>query len=220
MIIENLPSTSEIFEHETVNIVSRARYSSEKEEFWHGADDLEELLASAKKGEGFPERHKISDLKKEAPQWVHKDLEYVSFLRDSAADYQELRNGNTPEYDLELRKLLLPLEQIADQFSCPEIEVRGSMALGIFPSTARINHGRYGKDSALYVSGKLEEEEVKIFTYDNGPGVEDAENLFKGSSTGLPVSQTISREYGGSLEYFEPEDGGFGLSWTLKRSRA
>lgn len=212
--MDDLPSLSEIFEHEVVSIVSRTRYDTESGEHWEEWPELADMLSNVRENGALPSENDLYSLEEKAPETVQDDIEYIHFLRDAAEGYRKFRDGDRERRRVELKDLLLPLEQLATETNYPETGIKGHAALGVPIGTIRKNYLKHAPDAELFVYGEEQDQKIGITICDDGPGLKqdlNPQKLFEGNETGLPISETIMRSYGAEINYFKPEREGFGL---------
>lgn len=75
------------------------------------------------------------------------------------------------------------------------------------------------EDPELNIDAYVEEDQLKLEVYDNGPGIPEDQNVFEpefGNSTGLPAANYILDQYGADLELYDsPEEVGLRATFDL-----
>lgn len=176
------------------------------------------------------------------PERSRKIIQQTLDLINSAEAYEKILEGrdnySVSEYNsIDLGGALTPFNWCHELNRCEgleaeydeDIEVVGDESLRIVPNTIIKNWLEHGggrePETSLQVEYEDSGEEVSIFAYDDGPGYDgDPEDLFEYSredegGIGLPTAARILEEFGGDIDYFEPDTGGMGYEITLKQAQ-
>jgi hypothetical protein len=176
------------------------------------------------------------------PERSRKIIQQTLDVINSAEAYEKILEGRynysvSESNSIGLGDALTPLDWCHELNRCEgleaeydeDIEVVGDESLRIVPNTIIKNWLEHGggrePDTSLQVESEDSGEEVSIFAYDDGPGYEgDPEDLFEysqedESGIGLPTAARILEEFGGDIDYFEPDTGGMGYEITLKQAQ-
>jgi signal transduction histidine kinase len=241
----NWPSREEIVDHEAGNLISAAvtaRPEEESEErMWSDFEEVHELYHSyreaAEEGDAEAMRQALEGLRAfdapETPENSRRNVRGTVYLLEAGEHYEDLLEGESSGGEIELGEALTPFERYdeIDTEYDPEVQVSGDPSLRLVSNTMVKNwrdHAGGPEDANMWVEYQEDDEYVHLQIYDDGPGIgdEDPEQLFdydegddcRRDRIGLPIARGITEQFGGSLDYFEPETGGMGYDWKLEKA--
>jgi hypothetical protein len=241
---EKWPSRKDLVDHEAANMISAAVTAHPEEEgmekTWVDFDEAHELYHSyrdaAEEGDAEAMKEALEGLRAfdspETPENSRRDVKGTVSLLEAGEHYENLLNGGNFGGEIELGEALTPFERYdeIDTEYDPEVQVSGDPSLRLVSNTMVKNwrdHAGGPEDASMWVEFEEDDEYIHLQVYDDGPGIsdEDPEQLFdydeeedcSRDRIGLPIAQDITEEFGGSLDYFEPETGGMGYDWKLEK---
>ncbi|MFB6182695.1 MAG: ATP-binding protein [Candidatus Nanohaloarchaea archaeon] len=233
-----LPSYKEIVTHEAGNLINKAattRNNGEIEtwdEYSEVMDIYEHYLDAVEEGNQEAVYKTISNLKEytdeETPERSRKYIDWAIDCLEAGVEYKKMLDNEQTQEHVKLDEVLKPFtydEDIEIDNEYGDEEIQGSKVLSLVSNTFIKNwfdHGKGRKEGKkLWVTVDDEEDYFNIDVHDNGPGMDEiTDQVFEPENSresGLPSAKTITESLDGSISVYEPDTGGFGYNWRLKK---